>query len=100
VQRLFRRHPYVHSAKCVTKDGGIAPRPTRVLELNNVARHAKAAPGISADRIIPAVLDETFCSVSCGLRINIILDEGCTVQQREAAMVELRADTDLFPSEA
>jgi hypothetical protein len=99
-QRLYRRHPYVHAVRRVSKDGTIPPRPNRILDLNNIARHAKAAVGISPDRIIPAVLDQSFCTVSCALRINIVLEDGCTVQEREAVMVELKKDVDLFPAEA
>jgi hypothetical protein len=98
-RRLYRRHPYVHAVRRVQKDGAIAPRPSRVLDLSNIARHAKVAIGISQDRIIPAVLDQSFCAESCALRINILLDEDCTVQEREAAMAELKSDTELFPSE-
>jgi hypothetical protein len=99
VRRLYGRHPYVHAVHRVSKDGAIPPRPTRVLDINNIARHAKAAPGVGHDRIIPAVLDQSFCAESCALRINILLDDGCTIQEREAAMEELRKDVELFPSE-
>jgi len=99
-QRLYRRHPYVHAVRRVSKDGTIPPRPNRILDLNHIARHAKAAIGVAQDRIIPAVLDQSFCSESCALRINIVLEVGCTVQEREAVMVELRKDVELFPTEA
>jgi hypothetical protein len=98
-QRLYRRHPYVHAVRRVSKDGAIPPRPNRILDLSNLARHAKAAVGVSQDRIIPAVLDQSFCTVSCALRINILLEDGCTVQEREAVIVELKKDVELFPTE-
>lgn len=99
VKRLYRRHPYVQAVRRVQKDGTIAPRPNRVLELNQIARHAKAAAGVAQERIIPAVLDQSFCAESCALRINILLAKDSTLAEREAAMVELRKDTELFPTD-
>jgi len=64
VQRLYRRHPYVHAVRRVSKDGTIPPRPNRILDINHIARHAKAAVGVASARIIPAVLDQSFCAES------------------------------------
>jgi hypothetical protein len=99
VLRLYRRHPYVQAVRRVSKDATIPPRPNRILDINNIARHAKAAVGVVQERIVPAVLDQSFCVESCALRINILLEEGCTIQEREAAMEELRKDLELFPND-
>jgi hypothetical protein len=99
VKRLYGRHPYIQSVRRVQKDGAIAPRPNRILEVTQIARHAKVAVGIAQERIIPAVLDQSFCAESCALRVNILLAEGVTIAQREAVMAELRKDTELFPAD-
>jgi hypothetical protein len=61
-----------------------------------------APPGFDENRIIPAVLDDSHCipSGTTVLRINIILAEGTTPQQRDAAVDLLRKDEYLFGTAA
>ena len=49
-------------------------------------------------RIIPAVLDESYCipKGTTALRINIVLPEGTTIDQREAVISVLKDDSSLF----
>jgi hypothetical protein len=82
----------------VRKDPGLALRPTRILDLSSMAQHVSTLKGIDPTRIVPAVLDESYCIPSgrTVLRVNIVLAEGTTLRQREAAMERFRRDRTLF----
>jgi hypothetical protein len=73
-------------------------RPTRVLDLSNIAQHVVSLPKTDVNRIIPAVLDESYCipSGTTVLRVNIVLAEDTTPRQRECAFERLRKDDALF----
>jgi serine/threonine protein kinase len=101
VDRLLRLHPYVQAVRRVRKDPNLALSPTRLLQLENIAQHLTSGTEIMEPaRIIPAVLDESYCipKGSTTLRINIILPAGTTISQREAVMSLLREDGSLFGS--
>ena len=54
-------------------------------------------PGIDEARIIPIVLDASYCvPAAVALRMNIVLPPGTTLSQREAAFEVLREDSSLF----
>lgn len=78
------------------KAGGIDPRPCRLLEPDSEPKHFSKVSPKDRSRVIPAVLDESYCAGSTALRINIWLSETCTVAQRVTAMELLEADTELF----
>ena len=94
----MKRHPYVQAVRRVRRDPNLDLRPTRILDLSNIAQHATAAQGMEPKRIIPAVLDESYCipAGSTALRINIVLPENTTLRQRECAIERLRRDSALF----
>jgi hypothetical protein len=75
---------------------------TRLLPVKNIAQHLRAGADVMEEsRIIPTVLDESYCNPkgSTTLRINIILlPSATTIAQREAAMSLLMEDTSLFGS--
>jgi hypothetical protein len=98
-ERLLQLHPYVEGVKRVRKDMELPLKPTRILDGKSRSLHLKAAPpGFDENRIIPAVLDESYCipSGTTVLRINVILAEGTTAQQRDVAVDLLRKDAYLF----
>jgi serine/threonine-protein kinase len=98
VTRVLNRHPYVQGVRRVRKDPNVALRPTRVLDLTNVSQHIGSLQKLDVNRIIPAVLDESYCTPpgSTVLRINILLAENTTPRQRECAYERLRQDDALF----
>jgi serine/threonine protein kinase len=98
VARARNRHPYIQEVWRVRKDPDLPLRPTRILELSNMSQHISAVKGVDPVRIVPAVLDESYCIPSgrTVLRINIVLPEGTTLRQREAAMERFRRDGALF----
>jgi hypothetical protein len=98
VSRVLTRHPYVQAVRRVRKDPNLALRPTRVLDLANINQHTVSLPKTDAHRVIPAVLDESYCvpGGATVLRINIVLAESTTPRQRECAMERLRKDDALF----
>lgn len=99
--RLLKLHPYVQAIRRVRKDPGVPLYPTRVLDSSNLAQHVAAAKGIPEERLIPAVLDASYCNPSTtALRINIILGDGTTIAERELATEELRKDSSLFGDDA
>lgn len=102
VTRLLNRHPYVQAVRRVRKDHGLALRPTRILELSNIGQHIVGVQKMDVNRIIPAVLDESYCSPSgtTVLRINVVLAEGTSPRQRECAFQRLRMDDALFGEDA
>jgi hypothetical protein len=57
--------------------------------------------GVDSARIVPAVLDESYCNPkgTTALRINIILPAGTTLAQRESVIELLREDNSLFGEE-
>jgi eukaryotic-like serine/threonine-protein kinase len=96
-ESLRRLYPFVHAVKRVRKENDKSGA-TRILNTVGMSLHLKAAPGVKESRIIPALLDRSFCgSADTMLRINIILSENCTSAQREAAIELLASDTKLFP---
>lgn len=99
VERLLKLHPYVQAVRRVKRDPGPALTPTRLLGIDNISQHLSAAlESIEPSRIIPAVLDESYC-IPKGrtvLRINIVLPPNTSIGQREAAMKLLAADISLF----
>lgn len=97
VTRLLRLHPYVQAVKRVRKDHGIPLSPTRLLPLDNIGQHLQG-DAIDAARIIPAVLDESYCvpRSKTVLRVNIVLPPGTTIAQRETVLELLKSDTSLF----
>jgi hypothetical protein len=95
--RIMRLYPFVEAIKRVRKEPGKSG-PSRLLNPNGMSHHIKAAQGIKPNRIIPAVLDQTFCiPASTMLRINILLTATCNPAQRETAMEILASDRALFP---
>ncbi len=97
-QRLYTLHPYVQEVRRVHKERGLGLFPTRLLDLSNLPSHLRNTPGLDAARVIPAVLDASHCRpAETVLRINVILCEGTTVAQREAAYDSLRSDGSVFP---
>ena len=103
VRRLLRLHPYIQGVRRVRRDPKIPLTPTRLLALDHVAQHlTPAMAGIDGARIIPAVLDESYClpKGTTALRINLILPGGTTLAQREAVIESLRADDSLFGDSA
>jgi len=69
--------------------------------VKNIAQHLHVGTDVMEEsRIIPAVLDESYCKSkgSTTLRINIILPSGTSIAQSEAAMSLLMEDTSLFGS--
>lgn len=98
VSRVLKRHPYVQAVRRVRKDPKLALRPTRVLDVTNIAQHIVSLPKTDVHRIIPAVLDESYCipSGATVLRVNIVLAEATTPRQRECAYERLRKDDALF----
>jgi hypothetical protein len=102
-ERLLQLHPYVEGVRRVRKESELPLKPTRILDAKSRSLHLKAAPpGFDENRIIPAVLDDSHCipSGTTVLRINIILAEGTTPQQRDAAVDLLRKDEYLFGTAA
>jgi tRNA A-37 threonylcarbamoyl transferase component Bud32 len=101
-ERLLMLHPYVQAVKRVRKDHGPALTPTRLLGVDNISQHlSPALESIERCRIIPAVMDESYCipKGQTVLRINIVLPPGTTIGQREAAVKLLAADNSLFGAE-
>jgi tRNA A-37 threonylcarbamoyl transferase component Bud32 len=99
VERLLSLHPYVQGVRRVRRDPKLPLSPTRLLSLDHLAQHVtQAMAGIDSARIIPAVLDDSYCSPkgATALRINIVLPGGTTLAQREAVMEILREDNSLF----
>jgi hypothetical protein len=94
-ERVSRLFPFICALQRVKKTKGTSvPRPT-LLRASQVARHVPqghADPG----NIIPLVLDGSFTAEGLSIRFNILLEEGTTGPQREAALDLLRRDTDLF----
>ena len=101
MERLLRLHPYVQAVRRVRRDRNIPLSPTRLLPLENIAQQLQSSgEKLDSARIIPAVLDDSFCSPkgTTVLRINIMLPPGTTIGQREAAIASLKADGSLFGS--
>jgi serine/threonine protein kinase len=100
-RRLQRLYPWVQGARRFRGDGTIAKYPTRLLNIQDLARHTKNLPEPMKGRIIPAVLDAGYSGSSAdrAIRINIILPDGTTSAQRETAMRKLRENKRLFPEE-
>lgn len=93
-ERVCRLYPFVARLRRVEKDEKLrVTRPT-LLRLNQLASHI---PRGSRDpgNIIPLVLDSSFTG-DVPIRMNIELEPSTTQAQREAAMEQLRANTDLF----
>jgi len=97
VRRLQSLYPWVQGVRRVTADSGLDLFPTRILESSNLARHIRNVQGLSPDRIIPAVLDASYTVGERVLRINILLSEGTTEAQKQAAVARLCEDHSLFP---
>jgi hypothetical protein len=96
VRRLLNLYPFVQSVKRVRKEPDKVGA-TRMISTEGMSLHLKAAPGIKECRIIPVLLDRSFCGpADTMLRINIVLSESCTPAQREAAMDLLARDRSLF----
>jgi hypothetical protein len=98
VKRVQDKYPYVQAVRRVRKDPKLRLAPSRVLELSNISQHVTDLPKIDKSRIIPAVLDESYCipGGTTVLRINILLSPGTTLRQRECAMEQLKKDLSLF----
>jgi hypothetical protein len=95
--RLRRLYPFIYAVKRVRKEPGKIGA-TRILSVDGMSLHIKAAPGIKQARIIPALLDQSFCAAAnTMLRISIVLPENSTAAQREAAIEVLASDGSLFP---
>jgi hypothetical protein len=95
--RVRSLYPFVYSIKRVGKEPNKVGS-TRLLSTEGMSHHIKAAPGIKESRLVPALLDRSYCgSADTMLRINIILSENCTSAQREAAIELLSKDRNLFP---
>ena len=97
--RFLRSYPWVASVRRLKADGSLDKYPTRILELSELTRHAKSFPALDPNRLIPAVLNASFAKPANTRvnRINIVLSEGTTPAQREAAIMCLRQDPYLFP---
>jgi hypothetical protein len=100
-RRIQRLYPWVVGVRRVRGEGAIAHYPTRLLEMHELARHGKGLPAAMMGRVIPAVLDASYSAGSKdrAIRINIILPEGTTGAQREAAIRRLRENKRIFPDE-
>jgi tRNA A-37 threonylcarbamoyl transferase component Bud32 len=96
IQRLF---PWVVGVRRVRGAGAVAPYPTRILPLHEVSRHGKGLPSEMIPRIVPAVLDSSYSGSGKdrAIRINIILPQGVTAAQREAAAAKLSENKRIFP---
>jgi hypothetical protein len=97
--RLLKLHPYIQAVRRVRKDHGPALSPTRLLGVDNMSQHVSAAlESVEPSRVIPAVLDESYCipKGKTVLRINIVLPPNTSIAQREAAIKLLSEDTSLF----
>ena len=99
VGRLLKLHPYVQGVRRVKRDPNLPLTPTRILSLGNIAQHlTSGSEAMEAARIIPAVLDESYCipKGTTALRINIVLPPKTTIAQREAVITLLADDNSLF----
>lgn len=95
--RLLRLYPFVSSVKRVRKEPAKTGL-TRILSTEAMSQHIRAATGVKQSRIIPALLDRSYCGTAdTMLRINIVLAEDCNTAQRETAIEILAADRGLFP---
>jgi len=98
-ERILKSYPFVEMVRRVGKDHGPAPRPTRILGRDNLARHR--IKGIDDAQIIPVLLDDSYCIRSdCAVRMNIVLPKGTTLSQNEAAVELLKTDNTLFGSDS
>ena len=92
--RLRRVYPFICSVRRVDKNCPPVNRPT-LLPLANIPQHR--CDGIADVRIIPFALDPSFTRSSASLRMNIVLPDGTSHSQREAAYRVLQENDDLFP---
>ena len=83
------------------KDHKLAPGLTVLIPDHVPTIHLDSAKGVDKSRVVPAVLDHSFCvGTDCALRINLILTEGTTPAQREAAIDVLSRDRRSFPRDS
>lgn len=99
-ENLRAGHPYVACIRRLRKNPRLSASIPRLLGLDSALGDLD---GIDPNRVIPFALDPSFSRPSGGndavpLTMAIILSEGTTAAQRQAAYERLRDDRALFPA--